>query len=479
MAISDNARALRETFVSGLTGTTHAEAAALAVVYPAAMWCFEWLRERRAVSGKWASAALEFVVTFSPLVAAYTVLSHVALWIAAGLALLPALWHFFWESSVERRARLLAADELSAVRAQPAFLSAWRSSLLLTTCVCILAVDFRAFPRRFGKTETYGVSPMDGGVGGFVLSAGLVAPHARAVLGARSARGGWRAFVRRAKRVALTTALGVARLLSTRAVNYQHHTSEYGAHWNFFFTLAAIQALSLAVPVGACVGARCTPLYAGLALAFAYQALLSYGGLSAAVLSEDRGPSFVAQNREGLSSTIGLLALYWVGAGVGQRIYRPRARAERAARRAERELLGAFFASALVAWGAGEHVERPSRRLANLAYCAWVLAVALLIMLALRFVEVQRGARAPPRLAAAASTWSLPLFLFANVLTGACNLCVDTLAVGRGAAFAILVAYAAVLALALVALDACASARRGRQTFVVHAYQGGGKVYSF
>ena len=458
MAISDDVRELRETFVSGLTGTTHIEAAALAMVYPASMWLFEWLRERRVVrSGKYASAALEFVVTVVPLVAAYTVLSHVALWIAAGLVLLPALCYFWRDSYAERRARLLGANELSAARAQPAFLSAWRSSLLLTTCVCILAVDFRAFPRRFGKTETYGVSPMDGGVGGFVLSAGLVAPHARAVLGARSASGGWRAFVRRAKRVALTTALGVARLLSTRAVNYQHHTSEYGAHWNFFFTLAAIQALSLAVPVGACVGARCTPLYAGLGLAFVFQALLSYGGLSAAVLSEERGPSFVAQNREGLCSTIGLLALYWVGAGIGQRIYRPRATAER---RAERELLGALLASVLIAWGAGEYVEPPSRRLANLAYCAWVLAVALLIMLALRFVEAQRGTREPPRLAAAASTSSLPLFLFANVLTGACNLCVDTLAVGSGAAFAVLVAYAAALALALMALDAWTSGRQ-------------------
>ena len=33
----------------------------------------------------------------------------------------------------------------------------------------------------------------------------------------------------------------------TKAAGYQEHVGEYGEHWNFFFTLAAVAALTAAV----------------------------------------------------------------------------------------------------------------------------------------------------------------------------------------------------------------------------------------
>ena len=44
-------------------------------------------------------------------------------------------------------------------------------------------------------------------------------------------------------------ALGLARLLSVKASGYHEHVSEYGLHWNFFFSLAASKLIASALLV--------------------------------------------------------------------------------------------------------------------------------------------------------------------------------------------------------------------------------------
>jgi glucosaminylphosphatidylinositol acyltransferase len=107
---------------------------------------------------------------------------------------------------------------------------------MLCTCAAILAVDFPLFPRRQVKTESFGVSLMDAGVGFVVLSSGVVSKQARA--GPRPT------FWSVAKSTAPLLVLGFVRFASVRAVDYQLHVSEYGVHckiialmqiWHFIF----------------------------------------------------------------------------------------------------------------------------------------------------------------------------------------------------------------------------------------------------
>lgn len=106
---------------------------------------------------------------------------------------------------------------------------------------------------------------------------------------------------------------GLARLGATKAAGYQEHPGEYGDHWNFFFTLAAVALLTSAVRIP---GRALLPV--GAALLVGHQAALSWGGLSAVVHSDLRGASLLSRNKEGVLSIPGYWALHLLSAGAGR-----------------------------------------------------------------------------------------------------------------------------------------------------------------
>lgn len=122
----------------------------------------------------------------------------------------------------------------------------------LFTAIAILAVDFHIFPRRFAKTETYGVSVMDVGIGSFIIANGAVGPETRRSYPQLfSFKLYMKSFIQCLKSLGPCLILGLVRLLTVKAADYQQHVSEYGVHWNFFFTLATVK-VSLSMTFDLC-----------------------------------------------------------------------------------------------------------------------------------------------------------------------------------------------------------------------------------
>lgn len=123
------------------------------------------------------------------------------------------------------------------------YLTVTRTFVNLFTAIAILAVDFAIYPRRLAKAETYGSGLMDVGVGAFLMAHGLTSPEARGA-GSQAGRWGWRC-VRllglTVRQVCPLLVLGLLRVLSVKSTGYQEHVTEYGVHWNFFFTIAAVR----------------------------------------------------------------------------------------------------------------------------------------------------------------------------------------------------------------------------------------------
>ncbi|KAG8634201.1 hypothetical protein MANES_17G017708v8 [Manihot esculenta] len=315
-----------------------------------------------------------------------------------------------------------------------AIISSYRVVVMVVTCLCILAVDFRIYPRRYAKTETYGYSLMDLGVGSFVLANSLVSRQAR-----NASLVNLKAAVQSASPLLL---LGFGRLLSTTTVDYQVHTGEYGVHWNFFFTLAAVSVLTSIINV--------PPQYSGFlgsAVLIGYQSWLN-SGLNAYLLSDNRASDMISKNKEGVFSILGYWGMYLIGVQLGYYLFfgnhsSTKMKSNKWARIRVLSFAVIFW---LITMILDSHVERVSRRMCNMAYVTLVLAQNFQVLAILMLSDFISGSKISI-LEEAFDRNLLGTFLLANVLTGLVNISVDTLFVTSLTALFILLVYAYVLSI--------------------------------
>ncbi|OIW23953.1 GPI-anchored wall transfer protein 1 [Coniochaeta ligniaria NRRL 30616] len=481
---------LKEDFVSNLSGGSVAEICSVTAVAPVAALLWSVLQARQSFFKPYTplAFAVDFLLNVGAILLSITLYSASSL-LLNSLLLAAAIFVYALPSdSAGRRkkpklpptaqvqSKATTSPSLNALSTKP-FLTTYRGCLMVATCLAILAVDFRLFPRRFAKVETWGTSLMDIGVGSFVFSAGIVG--ARPVLKER-AEGKTTAFAQRllsSLRHSLPLfALGVIRLLSVKGLDYAEHVSEYGVHWNFFFTLGLLPPF-VAIFQSAL---RIIPSYAGLAilLGVLYQVALESTSLKAYILTAPR-TDLLSMNREGIFSFCGYLAIFLAGQDTGMFVL-PRRLSSSASipGSLQRYTLVLTLATWTLVWGtlyflttdyhygAGLTV---SRRLANLPYMLFVVAFNSLQLTAFCVIDTMffpafytaQDARlekeahdtATSRVLRAFNRNGLSIFLVANLLTGLVNMTVPTLDVGPLVTLAILVAYASVLAGVAVALD--------------------------
>jgi len=110
--------------------------------------------------------------------------------------------------------------------------AAFRVATALATGVCVLGVDFPSFPNRYAKTNGGGLSLMDLGTAATVFGDGLRSPAAPKM-----------------KRALLLFGLAAARSAFVATTGYPEPEPEYQRGWNFFWTLACIEAASLLGPI--------------------------------------------------------------------------------------------------------------------------------------------------------------------------------------------------------------------------------------
>lgn len=466
---------LKEAFVSNLNGTSLVEVALGSSLSPLfylnrgllLILCHNCFSALSLSPQSCLRLLLDYVALILPLVISCTVLSDFLAQVVTGVSLVSVcvlvyISHLS-KQSLGQQAKTFLESQLHSE--QVPFVTNFRVFVNLKTAISILAVDFTVFPRRFAKTETYGTGVMDFGVGGFVFANALVSPEARrkAVPGSKL-----KYISKQLVSVWPLVVIGLGRLVSVKMTDYHEHVSEYGVHWNFFFTLALVRVaasiLLTVLPVN-------QSLLFALLIAIIYQISLHTTGLKEFLLhNNDREYDFLHANKEGIFSLVGYIAIYLAGIHVGHYILQRR--------HTVKEWLKALFCLCMLSlgfytavWSCQILVEPVSRRMANLPFCLWSVAQSLFFLssiglmdLLLVYAKMTSGVHCVP------SSWSqcskrvdspsvknnemnrlclvqavnrnqLIFFLLANVMTGLTNSVVDTLAYSTDFSVCVLLLY--------------------------------------
>lgn len=446
-------------FVSNLNGTTLMEVSLGSFLAPVCflsrgLFLIVFHLGKGVLPFSWgAHLMLDFTTIIMPMVLSCTALSDILHFVIMGIAVVDfAVLYLVYKRKKNPSSLKSTIDKFIQSRAESKmvpFVTIFRVLVNVKTAISILAVDFSVFPRRYAKTETYGTGVMDFGVGAYVMANALVCPEARGknIQGSKISH-----VLKQAVSVWPLVLLGFVRLASVKSSGYHEHVTEYGVHWNFFFTLAIVRVVASALlalfPVN-CSG------FLALIICGTYQVILETTDLKSFLIHNTERSGFLLANREGVFSVVGYIAIYMAGVHVGCYLMQSRNLVKDWIR-VIRNLLLTSFGLFLVLYVCQKNIEPVSRRMANLPFCIWTVAQALFFLSCISIADVvllfakvvsdfslvptswcpNQNKKADEKtrrdmdglcLIQAVNRNQLLYFLLANVLTGLTNVFVDTM----------------------------------------------------
>ena len=282
---------------------------------------------------------------------------------------------------------------------------------------------------------------MDTGVGSFVFSAGFISSSST-----KSFRQSWPILL-----------LGLARTILTKLADYPEHISEYGKHWNFFFTLAFVPLVQ--GPVSRLVDeTEIETMVWALGAGLIWETSLSLLGLEHWALYGDRSRfGWISQNKEGLVSFPGYCIIYLLALDLARHLPKGKDDDREAKKKdlvrdcAQRFVLyaAAFMAMQIIGYPLSRRSVSSdfadavivADHQANLSYVLFIAALNSGTLLTCLLIELAAGPKQQSWTLTTFNRGGLVTFLLANVSTGLINLSTETIYWDRMPAFGLLLGY--------------------------------------
>ncbi|KAL6452194.1 GWT1 GPI-anchored wall transfer protein 1 [Candida maltosa Xu316] len=454
---------LKQQFVAGLTGGSIEEIYNVTGIALSAYLSYRMLKKTIGDL----SIGYDFIQNVLAILVAITVYSNNPTYLHSFIVI-PSLFMYLLNYYVDNNDdddQKSKSKEVAEFLPKKQFITAYRAQMLIITNLAILAVDFRIFPRRFAKVETWGTSMMDLGVGSFVFSMGLA--NSRQLV--KNYTGSYKFnvgnYLVNIKRNVIKSIpillLGVIRLVSVKQLDYQEHESEYGIHWNFFMTLGFLPIfLAILDPLLNLVPRF---LIAG-AISIGYEIVLNKFGLLQFILSnENRMDSIITMNKEGIFSFLGYLAIFIFGQSFGSFVltsYETKNNLitiskTKAIKKKDRTLFtvsttrglviaSIFYQLVFYVVNNSTYFASISRRLANFPYVLWVVSYNATFLLGYDLVDKIVPGNQTSAILESINNNGLFIFLLGNLLTGLINMSINTLEATDTISFVVLILYSLV-----------------------------------